>query len=133
MNFVEIEHKILKFWEEKKIFEKLRKKNIDMICLNDVTRKDAGFNSDDNQVTIFQVLDLCCEIEKREGLVHFFRSGFSVVASELEARKVGRGEEIAAMLAAIYALACHVSDDLREPFDSGPSVRAQGGRQALQR
>src|SRR4030042_7053244 len=26
MNFVEIEHKILKFWEEKKIFEKLRKK-----------------------------------------------------------------------------------------------------------
>ena len=32
----------------------------------------------------------------------FFRSGFSVVGSELEARRVGRGDEIAAMLAAIH-------------------------------
>ncbi len=33
--------------------EKLRKKNLDMICLNDVTQKDSGFNSANNQVTIF--------------------------------------------------------------------------------
>jgi putative hydrolase of the HAD superfamily len=32
----------------------------------------------------------------------FFRSGFSVVASELEARGTGRGDEIAAMLTAIH-------------------------------
>ena len=32
----------------------------------------------------------------------FFRSGFSVVASELEARGAGQGDEIAATLAAIH-------------------------------
>ncbi|TFH38393.1 MAG: hypothetical protein E4G96_10555 [Chrysiogenales bacterium] len=32
---------------------KLRDKNLDMICLNDVSRNGAGFGSDTNIVTIF--------------------------------------------------------------------------------
>ncbi len=32
---------------------KLREKNLDMICVNDVGRKDAGFNVDTNIITIF--------------------------------------------------------------------------------
>ena len=32
--------------------EKLRKKNLDMIVINDVTREDAGFESDTNIVRI---------------------------------------------------------------------------------
>ena len=33
--------------------KKLEAKNLDMICLNDVSRKDAGFSTDNNQITIF--------------------------------------------------------------------------------
>jgi phosphopantothenoylcysteine decarboxylase/phosphopantothenate--cysteine ligase len=33
--------------------EKLREKRLDMICLNDVGRKDAGFGTDTNIITIF--------------------------------------------------------------------------------
>lgn len=33
--------------------EKLREKNCDMICLNDVSRTDAGFGTDTNIITIF--------------------------------------------------------------------------------
>ncbi len=33
--------------------EKLREKNCDMICLNDVSRTDAGFGTDTNVITIF--------------------------------------------------------------------------------
>lgn len=32
---------------------KLREKNLDMICLNDVSRKDSGFASDTNRVILF--------------------------------------------------------------------------------
>lgn len=32
---------------------KLKSKDLDMICLNDVSRKDAGFRSDDNEITVF--------------------------------------------------------------------------------
>lgn len=31
---------------------KLRSKNLDFIVFNDVTRKDAGFNSDNNEITV---------------------------------------------------------------------------------
>jgi len=34
--------------------KKLKDKNLDMICLNDVSRKDAGFGSDTNCITIFK-------------------------------------------------------------------------------
>lgn len=33
--------------------EKLARKNLDLIALNDVSRSDVGFNSDDNALTIF--------------------------------------------------------------------------------
>ncbi|MDY6934149.1 MAG: phosphopantothenoylcysteine decarboxylase, partial [Spirochaetota bacterium] len=33
--------------------QKLREKNLDMICLNDVSRCDAGFGTDTNVITIF--------------------------------------------------------------------------------
>lgn len=33
--------------------DKLRKKNLDMICLNDVTQQNAGFSSSSNQITVF--------------------------------------------------------------------------------
>ena len=32
--------------------DKLAKKNLDMICANDISRQDIGFNSDDNQILI---------------------------------------------------------------------------------
>jgi len=34
--------------------DKLKKKNLDMICLNDISRKGAGFASDTNIITIFR-------------------------------------------------------------------------------
>ena len=33
---------------------KLKEKNLDMIIVNDVSREDIGFNSDNNQVTLIQ-------------------------------------------------------------------------------
>ena len=33
--------------------EKLERKNLDLIVLNDVSRQDIGFNSDNNEVTVF--------------------------------------------------------------------------------
>ena len=33
--------------------KKLKEKNLDMICLNDVSRRDAGFGTDSNAVVIF--------------------------------------------------------------------------------
>ena len=33
--------------------EKLERKNLDLIILNDVSRQDIGFNSDNNEVTVF--------------------------------------------------------------------------------
>ncbi|MBN2039400.1 MAG: hypothetical protein JW864_05125 [Spirochaetes bacterium] len=38
---------------EHNALKKLRAKNLDMICLNDVTREGAGFSSDSNIITIF--------------------------------------------------------------------------------
>ena len=34
--------------------KKLNEKNLDMICLNDVSRRDAGFGTDTNVITIFK-------------------------------------------------------------------------------
>lgn len=38
---------------EKNAVDKLNKKNLDLICVNDVRRKDAGFTADTNAVTMF--------------------------------------------------------------------------------
>jgi phosphopantothenoylcysteine decarboxylase/phosphopantothenate--cysteine ligase len=38
---------------EKYALKKLQEKNLDMICLNDVSRRDAGFGTDTNIITIF--------------------------------------------------------------------------------
>ncbi|MBN1496919.1 MAG: phosphopantothenoylcysteine decarboxylase [Spirochaetes bacterium] len=38
---------------EEYALKKLAEKNLDMICLNDVSRKDAGFGTDTNILTIF--------------------------------------------------------------------------------
>ncbi|MFH0974370.1 MAG: phosphopantothenoylcysteine decarboxylase [Spirochaetota bacterium] len=38
---------------ENNALKKLIAKNLDMICLNDVTQKDAGFGTDTNLITIF--------------------------------------------------------------------------------
>jgi len=38
---------------EEYALKKLSEKNLDMICLNDVSRSDAGFGSDTNIITIF--------------------------------------------------------------------------------
>ncbi len=38
---------------EEYALKKLHEKNLDMICLNDVSRKDAGFGTDTNAVTLF--------------------------------------------------------------------------------
>jgi phosphopantothenoylcysteine decarboxylase/phosphopantothenate--cysteine ligase len=38
---------------ERYALKKLREKNLDMICLNDVSRNDAGFGTSTNAVTIF--------------------------------------------------------------------------------
>ncbi len=38
---------------ESNALKKLSAKNLDMICLNDVTQKDAGFGADTNLITIF--------------------------------------------------------------------------------
>jgi phosphopantothenate---cysteine ligase (CTP) len=38
---------------ESNALKKLAEKNLDMICLNDVTQKDAGFGTDTNLITIF--------------------------------------------------------------------------------
>ncbi len=41
---------------------KLKEKKLDMICLNDVSRKDAGFAADTNVITIFTKYDKRIEI-----------------------------------------------------------------------
>jgi phosphopantothenate---cysteine ligase (CTP) len=38
---------------ENNALKKLSSKNLDMICLNDVTQKDAGFGTDTNRIIIF--------------------------------------------------------------------------------
>ncbi|MCU0821041.1 MAG: phosphopantothenoylcysteine decarboxylase [Spirochaetes bacterium] len=38
---------------EEYALKKLKEKNLDMICLNDVSRTDAGFSKDTNVITIF--------------------------------------------------------------------------------
>jgi phosphopantothenate---cysteine ligase (CTP) len=38
---------------ESNALKKLSSKNLDMICLNDVTQKDAGFGTDTNRIIIF--------------------------------------------------------------------------------
>ncbi len=38
---------------EEYALKKLNEKNLDMICLNDVSREDAGFGTDTNAVTLF--------------------------------------------------------------------------------
>lgn len=38
---------------EEYALRKLKEKNLDMICLNDVSRKDIGFGSQDNAVTMY--------------------------------------------------------------------------------
>ncbi len=38
---------------EEYALKKLKEKNLDMICLNDVSRTDAGFSADTNVITIF--------------------------------------------------------------------------------
>ena len=38
---------------EEYALKKLKEKNLDMICLNDVSRSDAGFSTDTNVITIF--------------------------------------------------------------------------------
>ena len=54
--------------------EKLQRKNLDLIVLNDVSRSDVGFNSDDNAVTVYD----------RDGqAASFDKAPKSVIASEL--------------------------------------------------
>lgn len=38
---------------EQNALQKLEKKGIDMICLNDVSKSDSGFNSDNNKITVY--------------------------------------------------------------------------------
>ena len=44
---------------------KLVRKNLDLIVLNDVSKKDIGFNSDDNEVTIFDKDGKIAHLEKQ--------------------------------------------------------------------
>ncbi|MFI3256627.1 MAG: bifunctional phosphopantothenoylcysteine decarboxylase/phosphopantothenate--cysteine ligase CoaBC, partial [Psittacicella sp.] len=43
---------------------KLLRKNADLICLNDVSRKDIGFNSTENELLIFNKMNKLVKIEK---------------------------------------------------------------------
>jgi hypothetical protein len=54
-------------------------------------------------------------------------TGLPLIVVYHAARVVGG----AVMLGMLYVLATRASDDLHEPFDSGPSVRAQGRRRAM--
>ena len=38
---------------EKNALEKLKEKKLNMICLNDVTKEGAGFNTDTNIITVY--------------------------------------------------------------------------------
>jgi len=48
--------------------DKLRRKNLDLIVANDVSRSDIGFNSDNNAVTIFgpERTNVIAECSKRQ-------------------------------------------------------------------
>ncbi|MCP5325971.1 MAG: bifunctional phosphopantothenoylcysteine decarboxylase/phosphopantothenate--cysteine ligase CoaBC [Oceanospirillaceae bacterium] len=54
--------------------DKLKRKNLDMIVANDVSRSDIGFNSDDNAVTLFwaeqqQALPLASKHQVARGII----------------------------------------------------------------
>ncbi len=53
---------------EKNAIEKLHRKNLDWIILNDVSKKNSGFNSQFNQVTLFSQKEekIVLEISKKE-------------------------------------------------------------------
>lgn len=53
---------------------KLIRKNLDLIVLNDVSKKDIGFNSDDNEVTVF---------DKDGKVAHFDKQSKSAIAKYL--------------------------------------------------
>lgn len=54
--------------------EKLVRKNLDLIVLNDVSRQDIGFNSDDNEVTVF---------DKDGQVAHFDKQSKQTIATFL--------------------------------------------------
>ncbi len=54
--------------------EKLHKKHLDLIVLNDVSKPDIGFNADDNEVTVF---------DKDGQVAHFDKQSKAVIAQYL--------------------------------------------------
>lgn len=71
---------------------KLAKKNLDMICANDVSQPDAGFNSDQNAVTLLwqegeKTLALQSKAELAESLITLIYEQFSLKNTTSEANK----------------------------------------------
>ena len=59
---------------EKNAKEKIKKKGCDFLVANDISRKDIGFNSDDNEVTIF---------DKNGETKHINKTSKNIIAREI--------------------------------------------------